>query len=124
MKCPYCGDWAELVGGDVIYPRRPDLAAKKFWRCAACDAYVGCHGLTSVPLGRLANKDLREAKKKAHAAFDPIWKGGTLTRKAAYSWLAKMMGIPSENAHIGMFNEAQCRQVVGICMNKPPKVML
>src|SRR5436309_3529676 len=39
--CPYCGHFARLVGGDVIYPHRPDLSELWFWQCAPCDAHVG-----------------------------------------------------------------------------------
>jgi hypothetical protein len=34
---------------------------------------VGCHKGTTKPLGRLADAELREWKKRAHAAFDPVW---------------------------------------------------
>lgn len=72
--CPYCGATSVLVGGDVIYPYRRDLAEKQFYQCRACpDAYVGCHPGTTDPLGRLADKKLRLAKSHAHAVFDPLW---------------------------------------------------
>ena len=74
VTCPYCNNPAVLVGGDVIYPHRPDLYEKKFWQCDPCDAYVGCHrpgvgyGDGTRPLGRLANAELREAKKNVHTS--------------------------------------------------------
>jgi hypothetical protein len=74
-KCPYCGKWSEKVSGKVIYSHRPDLYAKVFYRCAPCDAYVGCHPHSERPLGRLADAELRSMKSAAHAAFDPIWRG-------------------------------------------------
>ncbi|MFB5268120.1 zinc-finger-containing protein [Paenibacillus enshidis] len=37
-------------------------------------AYVGVHDGTDIPLGRLANRELRELKKQCHALFDPVWK--------------------------------------------------
>lgn len=73
--CSYCNKPAELVTGKEIYPHRPDLYPKKFWRCRPCTAYVGCHkpnagyGDGTRPLGRLANAELRAAKSAAHAAF-------------------------------------------------------
>ena len=39
--CNYCGLSATLVDGTVIYPHRRDVAAKKYWHCSPCDAYVG-----------------------------------------------------------------------------------
>jgi len=121
--CNYCDSAAELVTGAIVYPRRPDLADKPIYRCEPCDAWVGCHPGTTTPLGRLADAALRKAKMDAHAAFDPLWK-----RKAAqegwskgkargkgYAWLAKQLGIPPGECHIGMMDVAMCHRVVEVC---------
>lgn len=123
VTCPYCGKPAVLVGGDVIYPHREDLYSKKFWNCAPCKAYVGCHPVNPThgqdgtrPLGRLADADLRRAKSAAHRVFDPLWQEGHFkSRKAAYSWLAGQLHIPVDQCHIGFFNVARCNQVVVLC---------
>lgn len=127
VKCPYCNNPAELVDGTVIYLHRPDLAHKKFWNCAPCKAYVGCHETTfnhdfpkgTMPLGRLANAELRSAKSAAHALFDPLWKTGKMRRGQAYAWLADQLKIKQEDCHIGMFSVEQCKQVFQImrCAN-------
>ena len=127
MTCPYCNKPAELVSGDVIYPHRPDLAGLNFWLCRPCDAYVGCHrpgawteqGISdgTMPLGRLANAELRRAKSQAHAAFDPLWGKGKMRRSAAYGWLSKQLGIPKQHCHIGMFDAETCAKVVALCKN-------
>jgi hypothetical protein len=118
LTCPYCKNAANLVNGAEVYPRRPDLAHKLFWKCAPCGAYVGCHQGGSDPLGRLANPELRRWKQAAHRWFDPIWKSRTMTRRAAYSWLAKELGIPAKDTHIGMFDVETCRRVVEVCMER------
>lgn len=110
--CPYCAGLSELVVGDVIYPHRPDLAAKKVWRCPPCNAYVGCHPGTTKPLGRLANAALREAKIQAHAAFDPLWRTGWMGRHQAYGWLAMQLGLARDDCHIGLFDLDGCQRVV------------
>ena len=117
MKCPYCGSNAELKTGYHVYPHRPDLAHLKIWACDPCDAWVGTHknSPTHAPLGRLANAELRKAKMAAHAAFDPLWKNGQMTRKEAYKRLAEKMGLAKEKAHIGMFDVEQCKTVVLLC---------
>jgi hypothetical protein len=112
VTCIYCGGEAELVGGDAIYPHRPDLARKKFYRCQPCDAYVGCHAGTTKPYGGLANAETRAARQRAHAAFDPIWKDGKVRRIDAYSQLAKALGIPVGSCHMGMFDIHTCKRVV------------
>ena len=113
--CPYCGQPAELVSGGTVYPHRPDLYDLLLYRCKPCDAHVNVHKKTGEPMGRLANKELRRAKMAAHRAFDPVWEDGKRTRKQAYSWLAKKMNLPPEKCHIGMFDLAQCDEVIDHC---------
>ena len=115
VTCPYCGHEASLVGGDIIYPHRPDLAEKAFYLCRPCDAYVGCHPGTRIPLGFLADAQLRRAKHATHAVFDPLWRSGRMSRKAAYGWLARRLGIPTEACHIGWFDLEQCSAAQQLC---------
>jgi len=114
VECPYCHQPAKLVTGEVIYPHRPDLFDRKFWQCKPCNAYVGTHKSSPVhmPLGRLANAELRLWKQKAHLVFDKFWKNPMtgLTRNEAYMMLADKMGIPREQCHIGMFDVEQCKE--------------
>jgi hypothetical protein len=109
MKCPYCQ-------GEVMF-----LTSKQFYgvdygtnvySCKPCDAYVGTHGNTKQPLGTLANKELRKYRSLAHKAFDPLWKTKGMTRTAAYRWMSEQMSIPPQEAHIGMFNINQCKQII------------
>lgn len=99
----------------MIYPHRRDLAFKKFYLCLPCKAYVGCHPNSTTALGRLANAELRAAKMRAHAAFDPIWKEGIKNRKSAYGWLHAKLGIEKHLCHIGMFDVETCEKVVAAC---------
>lgn len=115
VVCDYCGNKAARVTGREIYPHRPDLYGKRFYQCSPCGAYVGCHPGGDKPLGRLANAELRAAKVRAHAAFDPIWKSGGMNRSKAYAWLAKELGIKPGDCHIGMFTTDMCARVVSVC---------
>lgn len=119
VRCDYCGNPAPLVTGREVYPHRPDLYAKRFYRCQPCGAWVGCHPGTRRPLGRLANAELRRAKMVAHEAFDPLWRNGSGNRTSRYRWLAEQLGIKPEDCHIGMFDEAMCRRVVDVCRSHP-----
>jgi hypothetical protein len=125
VRCD-CGREAELVGGDIIYPHRPDLFEKNFWLCKPCDAYVGCHppvdakgkggqGDGTVPLGRLANAELRRWKSNVHQLFDPIWKSGKKSRGGAYKWLAEELGIEIDECHIGIFDIETCKRAIAVC---------
>lgn len=117
IKCPYCEGRAHLVGGDTVYPHRPDLSVKNFYLCMPCDAFVGCHPAGNgrdgtEPMGTPANKALRKARNAAHAALDPIWKNALTSRRGAYKWLSGKLGIHPDRTHIAMFNEEQCWQTV------------
>ncbi|MCB0515196.1 MAG: hypothetical protein KDD49_03925 [Bacteroidetes bacterium] len=106
--CPYCGCAPEYVDSVRIYGRSYGM----IYLCAACDAYVGVHKGTSNPLGRSANKELRNWKKRAHAYFDVIWQSGYKSRSAAYEMLARHLNLPKEYCHIGMFSAKTCIKVI------------
>lgn len=125
ILCNYCGDHTDYVDSSEVYSRSYGM----IYLCKPCNAWVGVHKNTDKPLGRLANSALRDWKKKAHAAFDPLWKRkleirqkerGSDYKKAyargsGYKWLGKQMGIDSKDCHIGMFDIEQCKRVVEIC---------
>lgn len=113
-ECPYCGRDSKLVSGARVYPNRPDLARKMIYECKPCDARVGTHP-DGRPLGRLANRELRYWKIRAHAAFDPHWKGSQTKRARAYQWLASELQIPVEDCHIGAFDVEMCKRVIEVC---------
>jgi zinc-finger-containing domain len=108
--CLECDRVAKLVGGKEIYPHRPDLYGKHFYLCA-CGAYCGCHPGSVIPLGHPCGPETRRARSAAHEAFDPLWKGGKMTRSSAYAWLAEATGIDPGRCHIGMMNAAEARSV-------------
>lgn len=114
--CPYCGKWSVLVTGETIYPHRPDLHNRRFYLCAPCNAYVGCHPGTDKALGTLADAALRVARSRAHSAFDPLWRNAPgnrgKARRESYKQLAAMMGIEYKDCHIAQFDIEQCRRVV------------
>lgn len=115
--CDYCNQPAHLRTGDQVHPHRPDLTYLYFWVCDKCDARVGCHknSPSHHPLGRLSSAKLRGWKAKAHTAFDKLWKSPSMTRNAAYQWLADVMNKDIKDAHIGLFNVMECQKVVCFC---------
>lgn len=118
VVCPYCSRMAESVPAARVWQWTTPSDERKLWVCFPCEAWVGVHknSRKNAPMGRLANKALRQAKTAAHRAFDPIWKKGEMTRSEAYEWLAAEMGIVKvKNCHIGMFDDEQCAQVIAIC---------
>ncbi len=115
MLCPYCNAPTEKRDSAIIYNGKSFGLVVICTRYPACDAFVGCHKASGEPKGTLANRSLREARKKAHAAFDWRWMGkhgGAMKRSYAYQWLSQQTGIPPEQCHIGMMDEAQCALVI------------
>lgn len=117
--CPYCNQKTEYVDSEIIYRIR---SYGMVYYCKPCDAWVGVHKGTDKALGRLANSDLREAKKEAHFYFDQLWKakiemGFTKgsARGKAYKWLSKQLGITGEETHVGWMDVELCKKVVEIC---------
>ena len=80
--CDYCGTPADFVDSSVVYHGH---SFGMIYLCPRCGAYVGVHKGSDKPLGRLANSELRNWKKAAHAAFDPLWKYGKEQRKIRWS---------------------------------------
>lgn len=119
--CPYCNKRAYLVDSKEVYRRSYGM----IWLCKPCDAYVGTHSNSKshAPLGRLANKELREWKIKAHSSFDKLWQrkieqencSKSNARGSGYKWLAKQLNINAKDCHIGMFDVDLCKQVVEAC---------
>jgi hypothetical protein len=121
--CPYCKGKTEFVNSEEVYKKNFGM----IYLCGDCQAWVGVHEGTDQALGRLANAELREWKKKAHYWFDAVFANGFINRifpeyfegvsnrEKAYWWLAKSMHLPRPECHIGMFDVAQCEEVVRIC---------
>jgi hypothetical protein len=123
LRCGECGsESVRLVTGEAIYPHRPDLADRNFWRCK-CGAYCGTHPGTTRALGAPAGPETRLARAAAHAAFDPLWRARqrrsglskTKARERGYRWLAEKLGIRRKECHIGMMDLETARRVVEIC---------
>ncbi len=137
MICPYCSSNATLQDNKRIYGK----SLGRSYICdkyPACDSYVGVHRSTGVPVGTIANKELRVWRMLAHKAFDKLWvshskrkkgknKNGkrwkpdtkqSTDRSSAYKWLASKMRLDISDCHIGMFTVEQCGRVVELCKDK------
>ena len=92
-----------ICGGKVIYTSNADVYGKEYgsgkcYLCTVCGAYVGTHKPhPKEALGILADRDMRELKKKCHAIFDSKWEGVPKAHKKRndlYRWLSRVMDIP------------------------------
>lgn len=59
----------------------------------------------------MANKELREWRKKVHAYIDPQWKQGKMSRGTMYSIISKHIG---KQFHTGESNIDMCKKVLSI----------
>ena len=69
IKCPYCGARAFLRPASVVYGERA-APGSKLYVCGnypACDSYVAAHRTSQLPMGTLADKQLRRERQAAHA---------------------------------------------------------
>ena len=109
MNCPYCGNEAKFITSKEFYGK--DYGTNVY-SCNPCDAYVGTHGNGKVPLGMMATAELRTYRKRAHSAFDQLWKSGKMSRHKAYSWMAEQMELEPKDAHIAMFDVEKCKGLI------------
>lgn len=93
-KCPICD-------GD---PTRIDTKFKY-------DKYVCC-GLWAWGDHPLVDEATHIARKRAHQAFDPLWKDGHMSRTEAYYVLREMMGLSEKECHMKVMDCKTARSVV------------
>lgn len=116
VYCPHCGALAVVRPAAEIYHdanRTDELYVCKNY--PACNSYVGMHPGTRIPLGMMANGNLRSLRIKAHRKFDQIWQNGIMTRDDAYLWMADSFGMTLRDAHIAKFGEYRCKELIEKC---------
>ena len=112
-RCPYCGSHSVLRSADGIYQdNRQNTMLYVCSRYPACDSYVRVHPGTKIPVGTMANRELRALRNEAHRNFDQLHKKGLMSKEDAYHWLASILAAPLGQAHIGYLGEYYCRQVI------------
>lgn len=109
-KCPYCGSDTTLCDSSRVYFGKSYGMIYLCNNYPKCDAYVGVHRGTTRPLGRLANKELRELKMKVHSLFDKLWMNRGMKRSEAYALLAGLMGLKKRKCHIALFDNDMCKK--------------
>lgn len=118
VKCPYCHALAVKRPASFIYGDKThdqDAFVYVCPRYPACDSYVAAHKGTGLPMGTLANGDLRHMRILAHQAFNRLWMEGYMEKREAYRWLQLQLHLPESMAHIAMFSEYLCGRVIELC---------
>jgi len=109
-------DCPEPGCGGKLRRRFSERTGKYFYGCArysetGCRGAVGCHADGS-PLGIPGDATVRQARRRAHAVFDRLWKPRPMGRREAYKLASMWMGIPFQDMHIGNLDAEQCEQLV------------
>ena len=114
MRCQYCRSPVIIRSADGIY--RKNENDTQLYVCSkypVCDAYVRIQANTkNVPVGTLANGELRALRREAHRYFDRIYQSGLMSKQEAYAWLAEIVSAPMKHAHIGQLREYYCKLVI------------
>lgn len=107
VTCHLCGGHVLLVNNSTIYGK--EYGKWPFsYMCEDCRAYVGIHLKTDIPLGTLASKEMRAARRSAKTVLNTIIHKKLLSRPKAYLELSRRMLIPHYDCHIGWFGVDQC----------------
>lgn len=116
IRCPYCGSLASKRPASYVYGKKADK--NKFLyvcdRYPKCDTYVAATE-KGLPMGTLANKELRRKRIAAHKSLNRIWKKGFMTKEQVYVWLQSRLNMTDKQMHIGKFGEYYCNRVIYEC---------
>lgn len=117
IRCPYCGAHATLHPSSYVYGESSKHTGYLYVcdRYPKCDSYVGAHKESKLPMGTLANGNLRNKRIQAHRAFDRMWKSGLMTKWQAYKWMQGKLALNEEQAHIAKFSEYMCDTLILEC---------
>lgn len=110
INCPYCHHHAEWVENKEVYGRNYGTSYM-IWLCRPCDAYVGCHQNTRVPLGTMADARLRMIRRQAHTIIDKPWKDKVMARSKVYKMLSDAIG---REVHVGESDFVQCEEIIQV----------
>ncbi|WP_454741815.1 zinc-finger-containing protein [Cupriavidus necator] len=120
-SCDYCGAKALLArAGDDAYPYLEDHGP--VWLCSPCEAWIGVRARSKrhVPLGRLANAALRDAKSRLHDALEPLVAAKMRrdgvnafeARGKAMKWMIASLGLAVDTPSIHALSLEQCEQAI------------
>jgi len=121
--CRYCGSPVRIATHQEVYIGRSFGNWPYMYLCDGCGAYVGIHEGTDLPLGTLANEELRMSRKTNKRIFIVVIAGEVMKRAEGYKWLAGEMNIPVSECHWGWFDLDRCAQAGEICTAKIIKSM-
>ncbi|KAG1248752.1 hypothetical protein G6F63_014192 [Rhizopus arrhizus] len=114
--CHCCDGPVKLTNNSEIYNGHSFGDWPFVYRCTQCQAYVGLHPDTDLPLGIMADRATVAARKEAKVDFQRLTAARFgYDRSAAYAWLAQALGIAKSICHFAMFTEDQAQRAGEVC---------
>jgi len=105
--CDVCGsDRVVCDDNKILYGKNYGKWPKCYY-CMRCQSFVGCHPGTLIPLGKMATQATRRQRRRVHELIDPLWQSGLAERSNIYQWMAIVLHIPIDDAHISWFDKTQ-----------------
>ncbi|QTL40559.1 zinc-finger-containing protein [Xenorhabdus budapestensis] len=115
-KCHYCHGLVTIAHHEEVFGRiHNNNKWPWLYLCASCGARVGMHPYTDIPLGYLADKQTRIARKDSKEKFERMRQIINWERADAYRWLAWQLGISFNKCHFGWFDTEMCEKAANIC---------
>lgn len=91
-------------------PKCGNVAGERMTRYGIRNQCEPC-GLWSWDRHPLVDAETHEARKAAHATFDPLWRDGPLKRGQAYKKLRDELGIDKRDCHIKLMDKEMAGRV-------------
>jgi hypothetical protein len=105
--CPYCRSTnIKLMTQTQFYGREYNGA--KMYVCQKCNARAGCHKGTDIPMGCLADDELRKMRTAIHKIIDDMWS----TKEERKELYAKLSNKYGDKFHVGFLNNDRANWVL------------
>ncbi len=112
IKCPYCGATAYITHSSIVYgDNQKDRNIYVCGNYPKCDSYVYANN-NNIPLGNLANAELRKLRMKAHRLVDEVVFQGIMTKRDFYFWLEIRLNKSKKDAHISKLTNEECTKLI------------
>ncbi|WP_045958292.1 zinc-finger-containing protein [Xenorhabdus poinarii] len=115
-QCRYCCNHVKIAHHKEVFGRILNNSRWPwFYLCASCEARVGMHPGTNIPLGTLADRPTRIARANSKLSFERMRMQRDWERADAYRWLARRLGISFNKCHFGWFDAEMCERAKNMC---------
>lgn len=117
-KCTLCGSKNIRYTSNAEIYNGKQYGNGYCYLCDNCGGSVGVHDIKNkIPLGRFANKELKQLKMVCHQKFDPLWKNTKFNRTDCYGYLANELGLMLRETHFGWFDKEYLEKALNVLEN-------